>query len=74
MDAILALIVAGAVFRTDGTWAITRLVSLLMVPFGILADFLPSAPALQPVRGWAWLAVGVLWLTNVLIRRRVRAS
>jgi hypothetical protein len=70
MNSIIALIVAGTVFRTAGTWALTRLVTIVVVVYAILLDFTPLAYALKPAALSVWVATFVLWVINVIVARR----
>lgn len=75
VDAIVALIVAGTVFRTRGTWALTRLATIVVVVFAILLDFTPLGRAFAPAAPWVWTALLALWLVNVVsVARRVRSA
>lgn len=70
MEAILGLIVAGLIFRTPGTWGVTRLASILVVVYAIFLDFTPLRYALGPAARWVWIGMLVLWVTNLLVARR----
>jgi hypothetical protein len=72
MEAILALIVAGTIFRTAETWATTRLASILVVVYAIFLDFTPLHAFLAPLAVWIWSAMLVLWVVNLLAARRAR--
>lgn len=70
MEAILALIVAGTMFRTPQTWASTRLASIVVVVYAIFLDFTPLRYALQPLALGVWSALLVLWVVNLVVARR----
>jgi hypothetical protein len=72
VEAIIALILAGLIFRTGGTWAITRLAILLVVVYAIFLDFTPLRYGLEPLARWIWVAVAGLWLINVVLAARAR--
>lgn len=74
MEAIIALILAGLMFRTGGTWAVTRLAALLVVVYAIFLDFTPLRYMLEPLARWVWVAVAALWLTNVILAGRKEQS
>ena len=65
MEGFIALIVAGTIFRTPGTWAVTRAISILVV---IVAIFYAYTP-LHPYLGRVWIAMLlvtlVVWAINI---------
>ncbi len=66
MEGIVALILAGSIFRTTGTWAITRLISIIDC---VVAAFYAYTP-LRAYLGWVWLAMlGItllVWVVNIV--------
>lgn len=70
MEAIVGLILAGVIFRTAGTWQVTRLLSLAYVVFAIFFDFTPLRYPLQSFNRWALTAFAVIWLINIIVVRR----
>ena len=65
MEGFIALILSGSIFRTPGTWAVTRAISILDVVVAIFYAYTP----LRPHLGWVWLAMLLLtlivWLVNL---------
>lgn len=70
MEAIFALILAGAIVRTAGMWAVTRLAVMATVLYAIFLDFTPLRLTLEPAARWVWIAMLVLWLANLVAPRR----
>lgn len=60
MEGFIALIVAGTIFRTPGTWAVTRAISILVVVVAIFYAYTP----LHPYLGRVW--IGMLVVTFVV--------
>ena len=71
MEGIIALIVAGSIFRTPGTWAVTRGLSILDVVVAIFYSYTPARPYL----GRVWLAMlaltAAVWIVNIVRFPRV---
>lgn len=65
MEGIVALILAGSIFKTTGTWAITRLISIIDC---VVAAFYAYTP-LRMYLGWVWLGMLIVtlgfWAVNV---------
>jgi hypothetical protein len=72
MEAILALILAGAIARTPGLWPATRTATVVVVLYAILLDFTPLHAELQAPARYVWIAMFVLWGANVVMSRRAR--
>jgi hypothetical protein len=70
MEAILGLIVAGAIARTGGMWGLTRVAVAATVMYAILLDFTALRPALEPASRWVWVGMLVLWVANLIATRR----
>ena len=70
MEAILALILAGAIARTSGLWAMTRWAVVGVALYAILFDFSPLRGALTPAARWVWVAMLVLWVANLVMSRK----
>jgi len=66
MEGFIALILAGSIFRTTGTWAITRAISLLDCVVAIFYAYTP----LHPYLGRVWLAMllvtSIVWVVNLI--------
>lgn len=73
MEAILALILAGTIARTSRLWALTRWGVVAVCLYAILFDFTPLRRTLTPTAPWVWLAMLVLWGTNIVITSRKAA-
>ena len=67
MEAILALILAGAIARTPGLWPVTRIATVAVVLYAILFDFTPLRFALQAPARYVWIAMLLLWAANVVL-------
>ena len=74
MEAILALIVAGAVVRTRGIWGVTRFAAMLTVVFAIFFDFTQARLVLGPAARWVWVGMLVLWVANLIATRRAAGT
>lgn len=65
MEGFIALIVAGTIFRTTGTWALTRAISILDVVVAIFYGYTP----LHPYLGRVWIGMlvvtFVVWVVNL---------
>ena len=65
MEGFIALILSGSIFRTRGTWAVTRAISILDVVVAIFYGYTP----LRPHLGRVWIAMLlvtlVVWLINL---------
>ena len=70
MEAILALILAGAIARTPGLWPATRIATIVVVLYAIVLDFTPLRAELQAPARYVWIAMLVLWGANVVMTRR----
>jgi hypothetical protein len=71
MEGIIALILAGSIFYTPGTWAVTRLIALFDCGLAILYAYTPLHAAL----GRVWLAMLLItlavWASNIVLVRRI---
>ena len=70
MEAIPALILAGANARTPRLWPATRIATIAVVLYAIVLDFTPLRAALQAPARFVWIAMLVLWGANVVMTRR----
>jgi hypothetical protein len=65
MEGIIALILAGSIFRTQGTWAVTRAISILDCVVAIFYAYTPLHPYLGRVWIAALLITLVVWVVNL---------
>jgi hypothetical protein len=65
MEGFIALIVAGTIFRTPGTWAVTRAISILVVVVAIFYAYTPLHPYLGRVWIGMLVATLVVWAVNI---------
>ncbi len=70
MEGIIALVLAGSIFYTPGTWAATRLIALIDCGVAIFYAYTPLRAAL----GRVWFAMLLITLvvcaSNVMLARR----
>jgi hypothetical protein len=70
MEGFIALIVAGTIFRTPGTWAITRAISIFDVVVAIFYAYTPLHPYLGRVWIGMLIVTFVLWVVNLAMLPR----
>jgi len=66
MEGFIALILAGAIFRTPGTWALTRAISIADVVVAIFYAYTPLRPQMNGVWLGMLLLTAAVWSVNVL--------
>ena len=73
MEGFIALILAGTIFRTPGTWASTRLISIVDC---VVAALLYAFPGLRVQLTWVWIGMLgitlVVWAANVIALPRLK--
>ncbi len=65
MEGFVALILAGTIFRTQGTWAITRAISIFDCVVAIFYSYTPLHPYLGRVWLGMLLVTLVVWVVNL---------
>ncbi len=65
MEGIIALILAGSIFRTPGTWAVTRAISILDCVVAIFYAYTPLHPYLGRVWTAMLLVTFAVWAVNL---------
>jgi hypothetical protein len=65
MEGFVALILAGTIFRTQGTWAVTRAISILDCVVAIFYSYTPLHPYLGRVWLGMLLVTLVVWVFNL---------
>jgi hypothetical protein len=65
MEGFVALILAGTIFRTQGTWAVTRAISILDCVVAIFYSYTPLHPYLGRVWLGMLLVTLVVWVVNL---------
>jgi len=66
LEGFIALILAGTIFRTQGTWAITRAISILDCVVAIFYAYTPLHPYLGRVWIGMLLVTLVVWVANLI--------
>jgi hypothetical protein len=65
MEGFIALILAGSIFRTTGTWAITRAIALFDCVVAIFYAYTPLRAELGRVWLGVLLVTLVVWVVNL---------
>jgi hypothetical protein len=65
MEGFIALILAGSIFRTQGTWALTRAISLFDVVVAIFYAYTPLHPYMSRVWIAMLLVTLIVWVVNI---------
>jgi hypothetical protein len=65
MEGFVALIIAGTIFRTPGTWAITRGISIFVCVVAIFYAYTPLHAYLGRVWMGTLIVTLVVWVVNL---------